>query len=93
MPVVANLENIILELADSIQDRLHTNGLYIDQVAAAAPYPCYASNHNHPKGGGEFWYNSYRDMMAELRESHLRKDNIVFRKRMPNATSLASTFC
>lgn len=71
-------KNIILELADSIQDRLHTNGLYIDQVAAAAPYPCYASNHNHPAGGGEFWYNSYRDMMAELRESHLRKDNIVF---------------
>lgn len=71
-------KNIILELADSIQDRLHTNGLYIDQVAAAAPYPCYARNHNHPKGGGEFWYNSYRDMMAELRESHLRKDNIVF---------------
>lgn len=71
-------KNIILELADSIQDRLHTNGLYIDQVAAAAPYPCYARNHNHPAGGGEFWYNSYRDMMAELRESHLRKDNIVF---------------
>ena len=47
-------------------------------MAAAAPYPCYARNHNHPAGGGEFWYNSYRDMMAELRESHLRKDNIVF---------------
>ena len=71
-------KNIIWELADRIQDELGTNGLYIDQVAAAAPYPCYAKNHNHPAGGGEFWYHSYRDMIQELRAKHLRKDNVVF---------------
>lgn len=70
--------NVILELADRIQDELHTDGLYIDQVAAAAPYPCYAKNHPHPAGGGEFWYHSYNDMMAELRTKHLRKNNVVF---------------
>lgn len=71
-------KNVILELADRIQNELHTDGLYIDQIAAAAPYPCYASNHNHPAGGGEFWYHSYRDMMNELRASHLKKNNVVF---------------
>lgn len=71
-------KNIIWELADRIQDELGTNGLYIDQVAAAAPYPCYAKNHSHPAGGGEFWYHSYRDMMNELRAKHLRKGNVVF---------------
>ena len=71
-------KDVILELADRIQDELHTDGLYIDQVAAAAPYPCYAKNHPHPAGGGEFWYHSYSNMMAELRAKHLRKNNVVF---------------
>ncbi len=70
--------DVIMELADRIQDELGTNGLYIDQIAAAAPYPCYADNHNHPKGGGEFWYHAYRDMMDDLRRDHLRPGNIVF---------------
>ena len=70
--------DIILELADRIQDELGTNGLYIDQIAAAAPYPCYAENHPHTKGGGEFWYHSYRDMMRDLRRDHLRPGNVVF---------------
>lgn len=71
-------KNIIWNLADRIQNELHTDGLYIDQIAAAAPYPCYAPNHDHPAGGGEFWYHSYRDMIYELRESHLKKNNVVF---------------
>lgn len=70
--------DIILELADRIQDELGTNGLYIDQIAAAAPYPCYAENHGHPVGGGEFWYHAYRDMMKDLRRDHLRPGNVVF---------------
>ena len=71
-------KNVILSLADRIQNELHTNGLYIDQIAAAAPQPCYAANHPHPAGGGEFWYHSYRDMMKELRDYHLKKNNVVF---------------
>lgn len=70
--------DVIMELADRIQDELGTNGLYIDQIAAAAPYPCYATNHGHPIGGGEFWYHAYRDMMKDLRENHLRPGNVVF---------------
>lgn len=70
--------DMILELADRIQDELGTNGLYIDQIAAAAPYPCYADNHGHPKGGGEFWYHAYRKMMDDLRRNHLRPGNVVF---------------
>lgn len=70
--------DVIMELADRIQDELGTDGLYIDQIAAAAPYPCYAPNHSHPAGGGEFWYHSYRDMMQDLRRDHLRPGNVVF---------------
>lgn len=70
--------DVIMELADRIQDELGTDGVYIDQIAAAAPYPCYAANHDHPAGGGEFWYHSYRDMMKDLRRDHLRPGNVVF---------------
>lgn len=70
--------NILLELSDSIQERLGTNGLYIDQIAAAAPYPCYAANHSHPKGGGEFWYEAYRGIIDDMRRDHLKKDNVIF---------------
>ena len=71
-------KDVIMELADRIQNELHTDGIYIDQVAAAAPYPCYADNHGHSAGGGEFWYHSYRDMMNELRQYHLNKNNVIF---------------
>ena len=70
--------DMLCELADSIQDRLGTNGVYIDQIAAAAPYPCYAPNHNHPAGGGEFWYDSYKGIIDDMRASHLRPGNIIF---------------
>lgn len=70
--------NILLELADSIQNGLGTNGLYIDQIAAAAPYPCYAENHSHPKGGGEFWYKEYKSIIDEMRAEHLKPGNIIF---------------
>lgn len=70
--------DILCELADSIQDGLGTNGLYIDQIAAAAPYPCYADNHPHPKGGGEFWYESYKGIIDDMRANHLRPGNIIF---------------
>ena len=70
--------DMIIELCWKIQKELGTNGVYIDQIAAAAPYPCYAENHNHPKGGGEFWFHSYRDMMNDLRKDYVIPGNIIF---------------
>ncbi len=70
--------DMLIELADSIQERLGTDGLYIDQIAAAAPYPCYADNHPHAKGGGEFWYEKYKGIIDDMRADHLRPGNIIF---------------
>ena len=63
---------------DKIQNELHTNGVYIDQIAAAAPQPCFAKNHGHAAGGGDFSYKSYKALIDSIRGNHLRKDNIVF---------------
>jgi len=70
-------QKTITGLIDKIQQELKTNGVYIDQIAAAAPQPCWADNHGHAKGGGDFWYKAYRKMIENLRSNHLLKNNIL----------------
>ncbi|WP_234347300.1 DUF6259 domain-containing protein [Parabacteroides bouchesdurhonensis] len=70
-------QNIQKGLVDRIQSELGTNGVYIDQIAAAAPEACYAKNHPHPAGGGDFWHYAYRNLLTDMRANHLKKDNIL----------------
>lgn len=60
-----------------IQKELKTNGVYIDQIAAAAPQPCWATNHGHARGGGDYWHKSYRHLIDSLRSNHLEPGNIL----------------
>lgn len=60
-----------------IQDEIGTSGVYVDQVAAAPSEPCWADNHGHAKGGGEFWVKAYRDLYADIRANHLKEGNIL----------------
>lgn len=62
-PASSLWHKIIIGLVDKIQNELHTNGVYIDQIAAAAPQPCFAKNHGHAAGGGDFWYKSYKALI------------------------------
>jgi hypothetical protein len=44
------------------------DGVYIDQVAAAAPVLCFDKSHGHPLGGGNWWTaGGYWPMLTELR--------------------------
>lgn len=70
-------QKMMVDLTDKIQKELNTNGVYIDQIAAAAPQPCWADNHGHAKGGGSFWYEAYRKMIENIRSNHLFKNNIL----------------
>jgi hypothetical protein len=76
-PASSLWQKIITDLVDKIQNELNTNGVYIDQIAAAAPQPCWANNHDHPKGGGDFWFKAYRRMIENIRNNHLLKNNIL----------------
>lgn len=42
-------------------------GVYVDQVAAAAPALCFDPSHGHPLGGGSWWVPSYRKMFRQIR--------------------------
>lgn len=67
---------IIQDLTGRIQDELGVNGIYIDQVGAAVGVPCWAANHPHAPGGGDFWHHSYRSLLEKVR-ANLRPDNIL----------------
>ena len=67
----------IIELVDSLQHAVGVNGIYIDQIAAAAPEPCWNEAHGHPVGGGDFWYDGYRRLIGEIRAHHLLEDRIL----------------
>jgi len=52
----------------------NVDGVYIDQVAAAAPAPCYDKSHGHPLGGGHWWTTAgYWPMLQKLREDLARE--------------------
>ncbi|HCY73254.1 MAG TPA: glycoside hydrolase [Rikenellaceae bacterium] len=61
-------QEVIYELTDSLLHSIGTDGVYIDQIAAAASEPCYASNHPHAKGAGSWWPESYRKLLTRLNE-------------------------
>lgn len=52
----------------------NVDGVYIDQVAAAAPAPCYDKSHGHPLGGGHWWTtDGYWPMLQKLRSDLARE--------------------
>eukprot|EP00750_Incisomonas_marina_P005018 INCI13567.1.p1 GENE.INCI13567.1~~INCI13567.1.p1 ORF type:complete len:906 (-),score=144.86 INCI13567.1:122-2659(-) len=45
-----------------------TDGVYIDQIAAAGPRPCFDPSHGHAIGGGSHWVDGYLEMLKGIRE-------------------------
>ena len=76
-PASSVWQEIQKELIRRIQDELGTSGVYVDQIAAAPSEPCWAENHGHPKGGGEFWVRAYRELYDEIRRNYLKYGNIL----------------
>lgn len=58
----------LTDLCDTLTNKLNVSGVYIDQVGCSRPYPCWNENHNHTLGGGNFWSNSYRDIISNIKQ-------------------------
>jgi hypothetical protein len=69
-------QNVIANVVDRMQTELGVTGVYIDQICAGRGVPCFAKNHKHPLGGGEFWQTSYRELIGKTR-AKIRPDNIL----------------
>jgi len=57
--VTANVKQLVAGLG--------VNAVYIDQIAAAPPCLCFDPTHGHPLGGGSWWVDAYRKMLAQVR--------------------------
>ena len=40
-------------------------GLFMDQIGAAVPRPCHNPAHGHTTGGGTYWFDGYRRLLAQ----------------------------
>jgi hypothetical protein len=69
------VKEIVLRL---MSDEVGVDGVYIDQIAAAAPRLCFDKSHGHPLGGGQWWtkdgyWKMLTDLRAEMKRRHPEK--------------------
>lgn len=65
-------QNVLRDLNSRILNELKTDGVYMDQIGAASSEPCYAENHPHSKGGGDWWHKAYRSLLTSMRKDLYR---------------------
>ena len=68
-PTQSSWRDIVNDVAQQLTDRIGSRGIYIDQIAAAGPTECMDSTHNHPVGGGHWWRDGYKDMLAAIHDT------------------------
>lgn len=56
------------EICGRLVGEIGVKAVYLDQIAAERPAPCHDLSHGHPLGGGRWWTDGYRSLMAQLRE-------------------------
>ena len=54
-------------LCDSVVNRYHTNGVYMDM--ACLSLKCYDRNHGHPIGGGDYWVEHFGRLAKQIRST------------------------
>jgi len=67
-------QDVLKDVNKQILTELGTDGVYLDQIGCASNEPCYAINHGHAPGGGDWWHMAYRDMLNGMR-TNLYKAN------------------
>jgi hypothetical protein len=72
-PSSPTYRNKLLTAITTLVDGHNVNGIYIDQIASAAPAMCYNPNHGHPLGGGGWWQQKYRELMEPIVVNHGEK--------------------
>lgn len=70
-------QQVLKETNEKILRELGTDGVYMDQIGAAASEPCYAENHPHAKGGGSWWPQAYRSLLEDMRHTVYTKNKAM----------------
>lgn len=64
----------VVENCDKVVNGAGLNGYYMDQVGAFATIDCRNPAHGHPFGGGSWWQEGYRRLLADARAKCGGKD-------------------
>ncbi len=69
--------DILTDINRRLLTDLKTNGVYMDQIGCANSEPCYATNHGHAPGGGDWWPAAYRSLLEGMRRDIYGKDQAM----------------
>ena len=65
-PYTHEWQDVMNELARRITGpEIGAPGLFMDQIGAAAPKLCFNPAHGHTLGGGTYWFDGYRKLLAQ----------------------------
>jgi hypothetical protein len=68
-PTTPLWRNVIHDTVLRIMTEVGAKGVYIDQIAAAAPVLCMDGSHGHPVGGGHWWTrDGYWPLLGAIRD-------------------------
>jgi len=68
----------VADIVNRLGVEVGVNAVYIDQIAAAGPVPCFDKSHGHPLGGGGWWVDGYRKMLKKVQKvAHSNGRNII----------------
>lgn len=70
-------QNVLRDLNRRILGELGTDGVYMDQIGCASSEPCYAANHGHAPGGGDWWPAAYRTLLEGMRRDLYGKNQAM----------------
>ena len=63
----------ITQICEKLVKDFKVSGIYLDQIAAGNPLPCFDKKHGHPCGSGGWWVAGYREMIRKIRK--VARDN------------------
>ena len=75
-PSTACWQETVTNIVNKLLNEAKVNAVYMDQIAAAQPYPCEDRTHNHRPGGGSWWAESYNNLLDHA--CRVRPENTGF---------------
>jgi hypothetical protein len=68
-PATSLWQNQVRDIVLRLFNECGVSGVYIDQIAAAAPRLCFDASHGHDLGGGHWWTEGYWSMLSAIRSA------------------------
>ncbi len=78
-PTSKEWEEKLSEIIMKLVSEYKVDGVYLDQTASCMPVYCFDPSHGHPVGGGKYWVESTRTMIANCKaEARQVNREVVF---------------